>query len=193
MAWVADATSTAQTLLGSGLKAEQLLPGQAAARAALVYLATLAIVRLGKKRLMARATAFDVVVVIVIGSIAGRAITGNAKLGVALAGIAMVVAMHWLLSALAVRSRLVGRLAKEKSTLLIRDGVVDEAMLRHEHLTVADLAEDLRQKGHDDAATVREGRLERSGQLSAIGRAKEPRIIEIRVSDGVQTVRIELS
>ena len=179
-------------LLGSGLKPEQIDSGQAALRAALVYLVVLAIVRMGKRRLLARTTAFDVVVVIVIGSIAGRAITGNAQLLPAMAGVAVKVAMHWIISALAVRSRLIGRLAKGCSTVLIRDGQLDEAMLRREHMTRADLEEDLRQKGRDGYADIRDGRLERSGRLGVVELPKEPKVIEIRVEDGVQTVRVEI-
>lgn len=179
-------------LLGSGLKPEQIDSGQAALRAVLVYLVVLAIVRMGKKRLMARTTAFDVVVVIVIGSIAGRTITGNAQLLPSIAGVAAMVAMHWIISALAVRSRLIGRLAKGRSTMLIRDGQLDEAMLRREHMTPADLEEDLRQKGRDGYADIREGRLERSGQLGVVETPKEPKLIEIRVENGVQTVRVEI-
>lgn len=180
-------------LLGSGVKPEHLSSGQAAIRAILVYLVVLGIVRFGKKRMMARATAFDVVVVIVIGSIAGRAITGNAQLMPAMAGVAVVVVMHWIISALAVRSRFVGSLAKGRSAVLIRDGKLDEDMLRREHMTPADLDEDLRQKGHGSYADIKDGRLERSGQLSLVEAPKALEVVEVRVEDGVQTVRVEIS
>lgn len=84
----------ADTLLGLGAEAKDLSWGQMIARACLVYVVTLVIVRLGKKRFMARATAFDVIVGIVLGSIVSRAITGNAPLLPALCAAAMIMALH---------------------------------------------------------------------------------------------------
>ena len=182
-----------EILLGIGVEAEHLRPEQAALRAVVVYIVALAIVRLGKRRLLARATAFDVIVSIVIGSIAGRAITGNAPLGQALAGLAGIVAIHWVVSALALRWHFFGKLVKGRSTIIVRDGRLDEAALRSEHMTKDDLEEDLRQKGRQTLEGIAEGRLERSGQVSVLSDAKTPRIVEIRVQDGIQTVRIEIA
>ena len=182
-----------QMLLGIGVKAEQLRPEQAVLRAVVVYVVALAIVRLGKRRLLARATAFDVIVSIVIGSIAGRAVTGNAPFGPAFAGLAGIVAMHWIVSALALRWGFFGKVVKGRSTIIIRDGRLDEEALRSEHMTKDDLDEDLRQKGHPAVKGVAEGRLERSGQVSVLAEPKTARIVEIQVKAGVQTVRIEIS
>ena len=109
-----------------------------------------------------------------------------------MAGVAAVVAVHWIVSVLAMRSKTVGRLVKGNDTVLIRDGELDGASLRHEHMTQHDLAEELRQKNHRSSSDVQEARLERSGQLSVISAAKTPKFIDIDVRDGVQTVRIEI-
>lgn len=87
-------------------------PSAAVLRAVLVYIVTLAIVRLGKKRFMGRATAFDVIVGIIIGSVASRAITANASLLPALAAIASIMGLHWLFSAAAIRFPRFGELIK---------------------------------------------------------------------------------
>jgi len=42
------------------------------------------------------------------------------------------------------------------------------------------------------ADQVAEARLERNGDISVIKARSEPRVVEIRVADGVQTVRVEL-
>ncbi len=156
------------TALGSGEAADHLSPFSAVLRAVLVYVVTLAIVRLGKKRFMGRATAFDVIVGIIIGSIVSRAITGNAPLFPALAGAATILGMHWLLSGAALRFPRFGRLIKGQSHLLIKDGTIDEAALRREHMTAKDLDEDLRGKSIDAVDNVREARLERNGSLSVL-------------------------
>ena len=45
--------------------------------------------------------------------------------------------------------------------------------------------------GSDTAETVKEARLERSGKVSVVKRG-EARVVEVRVEDGVQVVRVEV-
>ena len=77
-----------QVALGIGLESQQMEFWQMALRAVIVYAVTLAMVRLGKKRFMGKATAFDMILGIMLGSIVSRAITGNAPLVPALAAAA---------------------------------------------------------------------------------------------------------
>ena len=62
--------------------------------------------------------------------------------------------------------------------------------MRRAHITEHDLEEDLRTEGLD-AETVKEARLERSGKVSVVKRG-EARVVEVRVEDGVQVVRVEV-
>jgi uncharacterized membrane protein YcaP (DUF421 family) len=156
--------------LGAGLEAKDLTILQMAARAAVIYLATLAVVRLAKTRFLGRASAFDVVVGIIIGSIASRAITGNAPMAPSMAACLVIVLLHWLLSAAAVRSHRFGELIKGSSKMLVQDGRVDESAMRSAHMTQRDLEEALRQQGLADHREVAEARLERDGSLSVIKR-----------------------
>ena len=65
-----DIWSTFDSLLGlSATKAEELNSLQVSLRAVVVYMVLIAYVRFAKKRFLSQATAFDVVLVIVIGSI----------------------------------------------------------------------------------------------------------------------------
>ena len=82
------------------------------ARAVVVYVVTVLMVRLGKKRFMGQSTAFDVILGIMLGSVVSRAITGNAPFFPALSAAAVLLAMHWLFSALAFRSHLFGEAIK---------------------------------------------------------------------------------
>lgn len=156
--------------LGIGLEAKDLSATQMALRAALIYVVTLAFIRLAKKRFLAGASAFDVVVGIIIGSIASRTITGNSPLLPSTAAIAAIVAMHWLFSALAVRSHGFGKLIKGNSRTLVQDGQVDEETLRAAHMSRRDLDEALRQQGVADVQQVKEAHLERDGSISVIER-----------------------
>ena len=154
--------------LGIGLEAKDLGAAQMASRAVLIYLVTLAFIRLAKKRFLAGASAFDIVVGIIVGSIASRAITGNAPLLPSTAAIAAIVAMHWLFSALAVLSHTFGKLIKGSSRLLVQDGKVDEETLRKVHMSQRDLEEALRQQGVKDVQQVEQAHLERDGSISVI-------------------------
>jgi uncharacterized membrane protein YcaP (DUF421 family) len=178
--------------LGLGQEAKELAFWQMGLRAIFMYMATLLIVRMGKKRFMGRATAFDLIVGIMLGSIASRAITGNAPLFPTLAAAAMIMALHWIFSAIAVRWHWFGRLIKGRSTLLIKDGEVDEDALCGAHMTSRDLAEALREAGIVDLRKVAEARLERGGQMSVIRRTAKPHVVSVEVSPRVQTVRLEI-
>lgn len=112
--------------------------------------------RLGEKRFMGRATAFDVIVGIILGSIVNRAITANAPL------------LPALPAAAALRFPRVGRLIKGQPRLLIAGGSIDEAALRREHMTINDIDEDLRGKSVGAVHEVHEARLERNGSLSVL-------------------------
>ena len=89
--------------LGLGVEDRQITVAQMALRAVVVYVVTVFVVRLGKKRFMGQGTAFDVILGIMLGSIVSRAITGNAPFFTALVAAGVLVAMHWLLSAVALR------------------------------------------------------------------------------------------
>jgi uncharacterized membrane protein YcaP (DUF421 family) len=182
-----------QAWLGIGLKSEDIGVVQMGLRAAIVFVATVAIVRLGKKRFLGRATAFDVILGIMLGSIVSRAVTGNAPFVPALAAAAVLMLMHWLFSAIALRWHGFGALVKGRPRLLVRDGRREDDAMRASHMTEHDLWEDLRGKSVSRLDEVAEARLERSGQLSVIKAKPEPKVVEVAVLDGVQTVRIEIA
>lgn len=178
---------------GANEESLNISPSQMAVRAAFVYLVTLAIVRLGKKRLLGTGTAFDVIVGIILGSTVSRGLTGNAPLLSTLAAAAALVAMHWLLSRLAFESHRIGGFVKGHSQQVIADGEVDRAALRRAHISDRDLEMDLRAIGIADLSSVKEARLERDGKLSVVRREAQARIVEFDVADGVQRIRLEIA
>lgn len=180
-------------LLGLGEEAGDLDALEMGTRAVLIYVVTLTIVRVGKKRFMGRATAFDMIVGIVLGSIVSRAITGNAPMVPAITAAAVVMVTHWAFSALAVRWGWFGKLIKGRNRVIIKDGKIDDDELCDAHMTTRDLLEALREQGVTDVAAVSEARLERDGNVSIIERAREPKIVTVDVAPGTQTVRIEFA
>ncbi|HET7850566.1 MAG TPA: YetF domain-containing protein [Pseudolabrys sp.] len=152
----------------SATRAEQLSVFQVCVRAFVVYIVLIAYVRFGKKRFLGEATAFDAILVIVIGSVSSRAISGNAPFVASLAAALVLILMHWIISYFTENSKTLGAITKGHDTLIIRNGVVDRKGMRKTHMSDDDLAEDLRQQGVKHPGEVEEARLERSGKLSVI-------------------------
>jgi len=187
-----DIQALLRIVLGLGLDDKDLNTAHMAVRAIVVYIVTVAMVRLGKKRFMGRTTAFDVILGIMLGSIVSRAITGNAPFFPALVAAAVLLAMHSLFSWVAMHWHGFGAAIKGHSQVIVCDGEIDRREMRRAHMTERDLWEDLRGKSISRLEEVAEARLERNGGLSVIKAKQEPKIVEIRVANGVQTVRVKL-
>ena len=162
-------------------------------RTIIVYGFTLAIIRLGSKRFLSKATAFDVIVAIMLGSVMSRAINGSTPfLATLLAGF-VLLGMHWLFALLAYRTDWFGSYVKGKRILLIEDGEIQRDGMRSGSITDDDLTQAIRlNTNQTDPSKIKLAYLERGGQISVIPFKREPRIVNVSVEDGVQTVRIEL-
>src|SRR3954453_12914059 len=130
-----DIEAALRWALGLGTQGKELGMGQMALRAVVVYVVTVLMVRLGKKRFMGQNTAFDFILGIMLGSIVSRAITGNAPFFPALAAAAVLLAMHWLFSALAFRSHSFGKAIKGEPRVLMRDGTGARGDMRRAHMS----------------------------------------------------------
>lgn len=165
---------------------------QVMARAALIYLMGILLVRIGKSRLIARLSPLDVLVGFVLGSLLSRAITGHASISETVAASAALIAIHWLFTWLACRVHWFGDLVKGTSSLVIKDGKPIEAALRRHHLSQGDIEQQVRQRGIKDISQVECAYKERSGEISVVRCHNDPQIFDVKVENGVQTVRIKL-
>lgn len=177
---------------GTGDNAAELGPAQVVIRAVAIYLAGITMVRVSENRFLGKQTAFDVILGFLLGSMLSRAVNGSAGVLPTIAGGVILIALHRILAHAAHRFDAIGGLFKGHPHVLVRDGVKDRARMRRSAVTDRDLDEALRVNGGTaDVAKVAEARLERNGEISVVGRSA-PRIVEVRVEQGVQTVRIEL-
>ena len=188
-----DFSSLLTELFGGDDPVDPLRLHQIAARAALVFLIGLAIVRLGKSRLIARVTALDVILGFILGSLLSRGITGHASISGTAVASATLVLVHWALTLVACRWHVLGTVIKGHSFPLVKDGKLDERAMLHSHMSPHDLEEAVRLKGLETIDEVHLACKERNGEISVIERKKLPRVIEVSVQDGVQTVRIEIA
>lgn len=153
--------------LGLELEGKDLTALHMALRAALVFIVSIGMLKVGDKRFMGKSTAFDVFLGIVFGSTVSRAITGNAPFFPTLTAGLVLVLLHWLFAAVAFRSHGFGLLIKGRSRVLVRDGEILWDAMRKSHVTTHDLEEALRSEGEEpDVRGVREAQLERNGDIS---------------------------
>ena len=158
----------AETLLGLSAKADDLTLAQVAVRAFLVYSALIVFVRLGKKRFLAQATPLDAILLILIGSIASRGVSGTAPFFTSIIASGWLIALHSVFSFISCRSDRFSHWIKGNPTILVKDGRIDREAMLNTHMSEGDLDEDLRKKGLRDAAKIAEARLERDGTLSVL-------------------------
>jgi uncharacterized membrane protein YcaP (DUF421 family) len=170
-------------------------------RAIVIYSFTLALVRFGSKRFLSEATAFDVIVSIMLGSIMSRAINSSAPLVPTLFAGLVLVGLHMLFAYTAVHVDWFGPIVKGNPILLIKDGVVQKEGQRQAGLSDHDLLQALRLKASQtEPEGIRLAYMERNGRISMIPsddannytNDDAPRVIDVAVADGVQTVRIKL-
>lgn len=176
-----------------GLEAEDLTITQMVLRAVIVYGAALLMVRLGEKRFLGKSTAFDVILGIILGSVVSRAITGSSPFFPTLAAGFVLVGLHWLFAVIAFRSDRFATLIKGSPRTLVENGEVLWEAMRKSNIGSNDLMGALRTQARiSEVGQVQVARLERSGDISVIKADSPPKILEVEVADGVQTVRIQI-
>jgi uncharacterized membrane protein YcaP (DUF421 family) len=180
---------------GIGIGNEELTGWQMALRAFIIYITAITLVRFGDKRFMGKNTAFDVILGIIIGSVLSRAITGNAPFFQTIVAGAVLVGLHWLFAVTSYYCDWFGTLVKGDERTIIKEGEIQWENMKKSHISMKDLLSALYSNGKvTEPGEVKVARIERSGDISVIPLDKEkgPRVVEVSMHDGVQTVRIEL-
>jgi len=161
--------SSFETLLGLGVEPRNLTFVQISLRGIIVFLATLAMVRLGHKRSLSHKTPFDAILLVILASVLSRAINGSSAFFATLGGCVVLVLLHRFLAYLAFYSHAFGILVKGRADVIVSNGQYDFEAMRRNHISPHDLEEDLRLDAHlDDLSQVRAARIERSGDISFI-------------------------
>ena len=158
-------------LLGLGIDPKDLTFVQISLRGIIVFLATLAMIRVGHKRSLARKTAFDAVLIVILASVLSRAINGNAAFFATIGGGIVMVLVHRLFAFVAYHSHWFGCLIKGQPEVIVKNGELILQTMRLNHISKHDLEEDLRLDAHtDELSHIHVARVERSGDISFIKR-----------------------
>ena len=155
--------------LGLGFEPKQLTFVQMTLRGLIVFVATLIMMRIGDRRALARKTAFDTVLMILLASMLARAINGSAAFFATIASAFAIVIVHRLVAQVSYEFKGFGNLIKGRDRVLVRNGSYQRKAMRASCISEDDLAEDLRLSAEmDKIEKVKIARLERSGDLSFI-------------------------
>lgn len=154
-------------LFGLGSEPKDLTAVQLSMRGILALLSALVLMRIGAKRALASKTPFDMVLIVIVGSLLSRSINGSGPLFGTIAAAFVLVILHRFLALLAYSAHPIGLAMKGAPGVVVEDGRYVEKTLRQNQITKRDVEEDLRLKGKtDDIADVRIARVERSGDIS---------------------------
>jgi uncharacterized membrane protein YcaP (DUF421 family) len=147
---------------------------QIALRSVIVFVVTLALLRLANRRFLGQHAAFDAVLAIILGSVLSRAVNGAAPFFPSLGGGAVLLALHWLFGAIAFRSRTFRVLVRGQPRVLIENGSLHRENMRSTHVTEEDLIEELRCEARiNRIADAELAHLECNGRVSVIARARK--------------------
>ena len=156
-------------VLGLGVQAGDLQFGHMAARAFIVFTVGVGLARVADRRMLGHSAGFDIMLLVVLGSVLSRGINGQAAFFPTLGASVVLVVLHHIVATAALRSHWFSKLLKGSPRTLVRDGKIDRAELRRSKITVDDLDENLRLNGGvKDAGEVAEARLERNGTVSVV-------------------------
>lgn len=148
-----------------------LSTAQEAARAVLIFLYGLVLLRAAGPRMFGHWSALDIVITIMVGSALARAMTGSAPLVGTMVAAAVMAFLHAALAHCVARNTRLARLVEGKAVTLIDHGRIDHEARKRNKISEADLREALRQEGVDGeahAGNVKSMTLEPSGRLSVV-------------------------
>lgn len=140
-----------------------------AVRGALTYVGLLVLLRLCGKRAFSEMSAFDVIVLVLVGGALRSAITGDDKsLSAPFIGVAAILAMDKVLGWACSRWPPLNRWVEGYPAVLVRDGRRDRRAMRRQNVPDAALDRALHRHGMETEEDVAMGRLEPNGKMTFI-------------------------
>ena len=155
--------------LGLDRSAEELQSLHMVARGIVVYVISLLIVKLAKKRFMGQTSALDVVMVIILGSVLSRGINGSAPFVPTLVAGVTLVLVHRAMSWATYRWKRFASFVEGEPSVLVRDGRIDWDQMRKHDITERDLRSAMRVLANtEDMSAIKTMYLEPNGKHSIV-------------------------
>jgi uncharacterized membrane protein YcaP (DUF421 family) len=155
-----------QTLFGEGKYLNVLQMG---CRAFVMFFITLTLIRISGMRSIGQKSAFDSIIVILLGSVLSRAVVGASPfLPTVIAGI-VISLLHKAIAIITVRNDIIGHIIKGHKTLLFTNNEIIQKNMIDSCISLKDLKEEIRLNINEDTTDhIEEIYMERSGRISII-------------------------
>jgi uncharacterized membrane protein YcaP (DUF421 family) len=142
-------------------------------RALIVYVFLLVILRVTGKRQTGQLAPFDLVLLLILSNAVQNSMNGgdNSVPG-GIISAATLIALHYAVAFMTFKSRKLESWIEGSPRTLIRDGILDEKVLRAEMLTHHELAGALRAAGCAELERVHSATLENNGQITVSLRSR---------------------
>lgn len=153
-------------IFGNG---ESLSPLQMAARAFVMFFIALLLIRLAGMRIFGIKTAFDNIIVIMLGAILTRGVVGASPFFSTVAAAGALIIVHKVFAWLAMKHVWVGKIVKGYRHCLFYKGEISEKNLRKTSISKDDLMEGVRREIHQNSlADVEQIFIEKTGEISVV-------------------------
>jgi uncharacterized membrane protein YcaP (DUF421 family) len=139
-----------------------------AARAVLVYVVFLTIIRFSGKRTIGSFSAFDFLVALMLGEVVDEIIYGSVSLPQGFIAVGVVALLHYGNSWLTYWDHGFGHLLEGSPTVVLEKGQLHYPGMRAERMNEKDVLSELRLHGVDDLREVKVAVIEYNGQMSVI-------------------------
>lgn len=151
----------------------ELDPWMVIPRTAIVFLVAVIYVRWAKKRFIAQASALDLVLAVVFGSVLSRGINGSATLLSTLVGAFCMILFHRIVIHFAARNPKFFNLVKGHREIVFEDGKFRRDTMHIHDVTEEDVRQELRTMAQtEDLELITKAVLERSGRISVLLRER---------------------
>jgi uncharacterized membrane protein YcaP (DUF421 family) len=153
-------------LFGTG---KDLTALQMGCRAFVLFFIALALMRISGMRAFGIKSAFDTCVIIMLGAVLSRAITGASAFFPTVVAAIVLVGVHKILAILSVNNQTLSHLIKGNPISLYKEGVLNSKNLRKSNLSFGDIMEEVRRElKANNLDEVEEIFMERNGKISII-------------------------
>lgn len=142
---------------------------QMADRAFVMFFITLFLIRVAGMRAFGQKSAFDMIIVIMLGAILSRAVSGDSPFFATICAGAVLAAVHRLLALASVFSDTIGWMIKGKKIILFKNNAIIKKNMIRCSISYKDLQEEVRLiLNETNLDNVEEISMERSGKISIV-------------------------
>jgi uncharacterized membrane protein YcaP (DUF421 family) len=153
-------------LFGSGKDLNSLQMGL---RALVMFFITLMLIRIAGMRAFGTKSAFDNVLVIMLGAVLSRAVVGASPFIPVIVASMVLVLIYRILAYLGLNNDKISHLLKTRERSLYKNGKINEENMKRCNISMGDLLSGIRSAGCTDRLEdLREVLMERSGEISVI-------------------------